>query len=264
MVLELDLEMTASSCEGVIITSRELDAAKESNLRSVLSRNVSFSAEVLINNYPIALDGILPRRENGVFRYNVSASTLTNRRWNSAMIPGNLMFVQPSVLQGRRSRQISNMASRVANSGIVPQSVVERFRGSGFETTSQSFEGREAITIEDELLGSVLAEFNRHLIVGTRIADIGLDPDLLDISRVTIDEDNGWKTTTVVHQYKGVGYQRNLFPTRVNIRKVGVWYFTRAEVVHRFDENGRQIDVYGRLASLRDRQNYERRKGEIE
>jgi len=264
MVLELDLEMTASSCEGIIITSRELDASKESNLRSVLNGNVSFSAEVFIDNYPIALDGILPRRENGVFRYNVSASSLTNRRWNSAMTPGNLMFVQPSVLGRRKSRAINNIVSRVANSGIMPQSAVERFRGSGFETTAQSFEGREAITIEDELLGSVLAEFNRHLIVGTRIADIGLDPDLLDISQVNVDEDDGRQTTTVVHQYKGVGYQKNLFPTRVNIRKVGVWYFTRAEVVHRFDENGNQIDVYGRLEKLQDRRDYTRERGEIE
>jgi len=248
VILEFDLEMTANSCNGKIITADPL-----ADINSGRNRESNFSAEVLIEGYPIALDGIHPIFEDGVYKYEVNTDDITKRRWNSAMIQSEPMFIPQEISERNRARGGQNRAGATT---------VQRRRFCGLETTNQTFEGRAAITIEDEPLDQVLAEFNRHIMAGTRIADIGTDPDLLDTSKATVQEDDGTYTVTTVNVYKGVGYQRNLFPTAVSVRKVGLWYFTRAEVVHRFDVNHKQIDVYGRLARLQDRQNYTREKGE--
>jgi hypothetical protein len=254
IILEFELEMTANSCTGRIITADPLANVNEYGLRSPQSRETNFSAEVLIEGYPIALDGIHPIFEDGVYKYEVNTDDITKRRWNSAMIQGEPMFIPQHITDRNRSRGGQNRRSGTT---------IERKRYCGLETTNQTFEGRAAITIEDEPLDQILAEFNRHIMVGTRIANIGSDPDLLDTSKVTMREDDGTYTVTTVNVYKGIGYQNNLFPTAVSIRKVGLWYFTRAEVVHRFDGNGKQIDVYGRLEKREDRQNYTREKGEF-
>lgn len=225
MVLECDITMTASDCTGTIVCTEEVD-----------------KQFVLLGKYPIFLDGIPPFKRNGVVEYELDIAHITNKRWDSPMVSSEIMFAPQ---RGNANRMLAALSQAKNGLYIVPQ----------------FYEGLQAYTIEDALLKDVLEEFNSQIMCGTRISNMISDVELLELYTDKLYEDTGNYTKFVVHNYKGVGY--NLpNPTKVTVKKVGVYYFTRAEYVHRYDSSNKQIDVYGRLVSFADRRAYTKEKAE--
>jgi hypothetical protein len=225
VVLECDITMTACDCTGTIVCMEEVE-----------------KQFVLLDKSPIFLDGIAPLKRNSVVEYDLDITHITNKKWNSPMVLSEIMFAPQS---GNVNRMQTALNQAKNGLYIIPQ----------------FYEGTQAYTIEDAILKDVLNEFNSQIICGTRISNMTNDVELLELYTDKLMEDTGNYTKFVVHNYKGVGYGLPN-PTKVTIKKVGAYYFTRAEYVHRYDSNDRQIDVYGHLVSSADRRNYTKEKAE--
>ena len=229
MVLECDITMTASDCTGTIVCTQEAE-----------------NQQVLLDGKrAIYLDGIPPQKQDGVVRYNLDISHITNRKWDSPMVPGEIMFI-PQLRHGTAFGRTQAALNRTKNNLFV---------------FPQIYEGARAYTIEGARFRDVLEEFNTQIMCGTRISNFINNVEVLQIHTEKLAEDTGTYTKYTVHNYKGVGYTLPN-PSKVTIKKVGTFYFTRAEYVHRFNINGKQIDVYGCLIRPIDRRNYTKDQAE--
>ena len=178
-----------------------------------------------LQGYGIFIDGMSPKYENGVYVYDLDISHIVQQKLTGAFIKHG-SFVEIMGANGR-IKKVNRM-----------------FPLLGF---CQNYESVNEISYEDRDLESLLEEFNSYIMVGTRIGDYS-EPSLEIIyHEINSTKVEGGYVMHTVHVFKGVGYQGK--PDRVEIQKVGPFYFTKTEQIREVALNGDLVGKYNRLGS---------------